>query len=235
MRDQIVGSLRELQGSRTVASQAADAPSLVELLVVLEAATETTRFAPAELWQHVLLPLLHIGAAESFPPLDDDDKAALRDGADPLILYVDTLPFKTPAADEDGVLGVFPSDQLGVLDPCFAGVSTVRLITVPSAPIAALCAGFDRPAVRAAVERFTRHAVEQSMGPDATAPNVESSLLGIALELLGELTRVVEAVGPSGDGERALCIRRAPEAEAASDTALSELRRALQGSRIILI
>jgi hypothetical protein len=38
-----------------------------------------------------------------------------------------------------------------------------------------------------------------------------------------------------GGGERALVVRRAPEAEAASDMALRELRRAMQGSRIILV
>jgi hypothetical protein len=235
MRDQIVGALGGLSPEQSVSAQVAQAPPLVELLALLEGAVETTRFAPAELWHHVLLPLLHIGPAETFPPLDQDDQAALRDGADPLVLYVETVPFRTPSTDEDGVLGVFPAEQLGVLDPCFAGLPTIRLVTAPTAPLQDLCAGLDRAGVRAALGKFTRHAIDQALGPDAPAPNVDSSLLAIALELLGELGRVVESVGEASPGERVLCLRRAPEAEAASDAALQELRRALQGPRIILV
>jgi hypothetical protein len=235
MRDQIIGSLGALSPEGSVSAQVAQAPPLVELLALLEGAVESTRFAPAELWHHVLLPLLHIGPAESFPPLDGDDQAALRDGADPLILYVETVPFRTPATDEDGVLGVFPADQLGAVDPCFAGLSSIRLVTVPTASLREVCATFDRAAVRVALTKFTRHAIDQALGAAAPAPNVDSSLLAIALELLGELGRVVEAVGEASPGERVLCVRRAPEAEAASDAALQELRRALQAPRIILI
>jgi hypothetical protein len=235
MRDQIAGALRTLPAEGPVSAQARVASPLVELIALLGGAVETTRFAPAELWQHVLLPLLHIGPAEAFPALDDDDREALREGADPLVVYVDTVPFRTPAADEDGILGVFPTATLGVIDPCFEGLPTVRTLAVPAAPLASLCAGFDRGALRASVERFTRHAVTEAQGEGTQAPNVESALLPIALELIGELTRVVGAVGEADLGERILCVRRAPEAEAASDMAIKELRRAMQGSRIILI
>jgi hypothetical protein len=109
----------------------------------------------------------------------------------------------------------------------------VRALVAPVEPVAALAAAFDRGALRASVERFTRHAVAQAQGAGEAAPNVESKLLPLALELCGELARVVAAVGEGA--ERALVLRRAPEAEAASDLALKELRRAVQGSRIILL
>jgi len=120
-----------------------------------------------------------------------------------------------------------------VIDPCFEGLPTVRTLAVPVAPLAPLAASFDRGALRTSIETFTRHAVAQAQGEGEAAPNVESALLPIALELLGELVRIVGAVGEGP--ERVLCLRRAPEAEAASDNALKELRRAMQGSRIILI
>jgi hypothetical protein len=234
IRDQIAGALRQLPADGPLSSRARVASPLVELLALLEGATETTRFAPAELWQHVLLPLLHIGPAETFPPLDEDERAALREGADPLVIYVDTVPFRTPSEDEDGLLGVFPPDALGVIDPCFSGLPTVRTLVVPAAPLAALATGFDRTAQRASVERFTRKAVGEAQAAGEAAPSGESALLPIALELLDELSRVLGAVAEAPAGERVLCIRRAPEAEAASDGALQELRRAMQGSRIIL-
>jgi hypothetical protein len=235
VRDQIVGALSAMPPTGPLSARATEAAPLVELVGLLEGATEATRFAPAELWQHVLLPLLHIGPAETFPPLDDEDRGALRDGNDPLIVYVETLPFRTPAADEDGVLGVFPGDQLGALDASLAAVASPRVVVVPVAPIAAVVSAFDRTALRQAVERFTRHAVAETQGAGESAPNVESQLLPVALDLLAELSRVVQAVNEAPGGERALVIRRAPEAEAAADATLQELRKAMQGSRIILI
>jgi hypothetical protein len=235
IRDQIAGSLRALPADQPLSEQATAAPPLVELVALLEGAIESTRFAPAELWQHVLLPLLHVGPAETFPALDDEDKAALREGADPLLLYVETLPYRSPAADEDGLLGIFPPGELRVIHPALAQSASPRLIVAPVAPLASLFAEFNRGAVRAAVGRFTRHAVAEAQGADAAAPNVDSGLLGPALELLGELATVVEAVSATSSGERVLCVRRAPEAEAASDAALVELRRAMQGPRIILV
>jgi hypothetical protein len=235
MRDQIAGALKSIPGDQALSAHAGPALPLVELMVLLGAAVETTRFAPAELWQHVLLPLLHIGPAATFPPLDDEERDALRDGADPLLLYVDTVPFRTPSPDEDGLLGVFPPDKLGVVDPCFAAQPTVRMIAVPAGALAPAAAGFDRTALRGAVEAFTRHAVSEAQGSGAKAPNVESGLLTTALELLGELIRTLNAVGEGAAGERVLCVRRAPEAEAASDATLQELRKAMQASRIILI
>jgi hypothetical protein len=235
VRDQIVGALSAMPATGPLSSFATQAAPLVELVGLLEGARETTRFAPAELWQHVLLPLLHIGAPESFPPLDEEDRGALRDGADPLIVYVETLPFRTPAADEDGVLGVFPGNQLGALDASLAAAASPRVVVVPVAPIAAVVGTFDRAALRQAVERFTRHAVSETQGAGESAPNVESQLLPVALDLLAELSRVVQDVGEAPGGERALVIRRAPEAEAAADATLQELRKAMQRSRIILI
>ena len=235
MRNQIVGALGELPPTGPLSERVAAAPPLVELLALLGGALESTRFAPAELWQHVLLPLLHIGPAETFPPLDEDDRAALRDGADPLVVYVETLPFRTPSPDEDGLLGVFPPDELGPLDASFEGLPSARAVVAPAGPLAELAAGFDRVALRAAVESFTRHAITEAQGAGQEAPNVESALLPIAIELLGELQRVLEAVREAPVGERVLVVRRAPEAEAASDGAIKELRRAFQGSRIILI
>jgi hypothetical protein len=234
MRDEIAGALRQLPPDGPLSSRANVAAPLVEIVGLLEGALDSTRFAPAELWQHVLLPLLHIGAATTFPPLDDEEREALREGTDPLVMYVDTVPFSTPAADEDGLLGVFPPESLAPLDPAFDGGPSVRSLIAPAAPVAALAARLDRAALRDAVERFTRHAVSEAQGSGEAAPNVQSSLLPIALELLGELQRVLGAVGEAG-GERALVLRRAPEAEAASDMALRELRRAMQGSRIILL
>jgi hypothetical protein len=229
LRQQLVGALHALDGDKPIGQQVARAPQLLEVLAVLHGTAEQTGFAPAELWQALVLPLLHVGAAETFPEVDDEEKEAFRQGADPLAVYVEVLPYRTPAADEDGVLGVFPPETVGLVDPCFAGTTAVQLVRVDPAPIAELCAKLDLDAIRSSVERFGTdlRAKAGAEPPPAEGPG----LLDITLALLRDLARAVRATGEPG---RMLCLRRATEVEASSEPAIAQLRRVLRAPRIIL-
>jgi hypothetical protein len=231
-RSQLVEALRRLPPEKPLGSQIATAPQLIELLALLHGGGGQTGFAPAELWEGVLLPLLHIGAPESFPALDDDLKESFRHGVPPLVLYVDTVPYLTPSADEDGLLGVFPPEEIQVIDEAFEAAGTVRLAQVEPGHLSKLTAAFDARAVRASVERFAAQ-LEATAGP-AAAPEArpgEPSLLEVALVLLEDLARVVRA---AEDQRAAFCVRHATESEASSEPLLHALRHALTGPRIIL-
>ncbi len=239
MRDQIVGSLQGLDGAKPLLSQIGAAPQLVELLTLLHGATGRTGFAPAELWEDVLMPLLHIGAATTFPPLDDDEIETYRKGGDPLLMYIDTIPFSSPAGDEDGLLGVFSPDEVLLLTKDFGQSPSLRLARLPTAPLAPLLAKFDGPALREAITRWKALLAEKAGPRDAAVAGNDStvssegqpSLLDVAVMLLTDLGHIVQkASGPDAH----FVIRRAPEAEAASEPALLELARALTGPRIIL-
>jgi hypothetical protein len=236
LRQQIVDPLRQLAGDKPVSAQADHAPRLVETLALLHGSTQATAFAPAALWQQVLFPLLHIGPAERFPPLEDNELEAFRQGADPVLLYVEVMPFQTPTADEDGVLGVFPPNTIEAIDACFEEVPAPHLVRVPCAPLEPLCAKLDTAAVRAAIIRFNAHLAAKA-GQAGAAPSqsggsaAEWDLLEAAMTLLEDLAQVVKAVG---EGKGVLCLRQATEAEVVTEPPLHEVRRILQGPRIIL-
>jgi hypothetical protein len=234
LRRQLLDALGQLEAGKTIGAQAASAPQLAELVGLLHGGAAQTGFAPAELWEGVLLPLLHIGAAASFPALDDETLASFRRRVPALLLYVDTVPYQTPAADEDGLLGVFPPDDVQIIDEAFEAADTVRLSEVDPDRLHELVSRFDAAAVRASIERF-RAELETAAGPPAPAAeppaNGEPSLLDVALVLIEDLTRVMQV---ARDKDAAFCVRHATESEAASEPLLHELRRALTGPRIIL-
>jgi hypothetical protein len=231
-RRQLIEALRQLPPEKPLVSQIGVAPQLVELVALLHGGSGQTGFAPAELWEGVLLPLLHIGAPETFPAFDDELAESFRSGVPSLVLYVDTIPYQNPAADEDGLLGVFPPEEIQVIDPAFETAPNVRLAQVDPAHLTKLTAAFDASALRASVERF-RTQLESTAGP-AAAPEArpgEPSLLEVALVLLEDLARVVRAAEDKG---AALCVRHATESEAEAEPLVHGLRHALTGPRIIL-
>jgi hypothetical protein len=233
MKRQIVGALRQLDANKPLADQLAQAPQLVELTTLLHGATAATGFAPAEFWEDVLLPLFHIGPADSFPPLDEDEVEPYKKGAEAVLLYVDAVPFKVPARDEDGLLGVFPPEEVLFLDRRFADAPSLRLARVSPEALREAAARFDGPKLRASVEKF-QTLVEEKAGPrpaEAAPPAGQPTLLDVGVALLGDLARIVKE---ADEKQAFLCIRRSTEAEASSEPALHALRKALSGPRIIL-
>src|SRR5690606_10886221 len=61
--------------------------------------------------ERYVIPAMHIGMPDRFPPLDDDDLAALRKGIELFALFVDVIPHKYQA-DDEGFLGAIPHDDL---------------------------------------------------------------------------------------------------------------------------
>src|SRR5690606_24345359 len=57
--------------------------------------------------ERYVIPAMHIGIPDRFPPLDDDDLAALRKGIELFALFVDVIPHKYQA-DDEGFLGAIP-------------------------------------------------------------------------------------------------------------------------------
>lgn len=232
MRAELVGALRRLDAGKPMRELVGRAPQLVELMALLHGAVAGTGFAQAELWQDVLLPLAHIGPADNFPAVDDDELGAWKSGADPLLVYVETLPYRIPATDEDGLLGVFPADDITLLDPCFAGLPAVRLVQTPPASAGEALTGFDARALRSSIERFRDGLAAQAGAEAPAAPAHDGpTLLDVSLSLLEDLSDVMTRVA---GGAGVLCLRRATEAEASTEAGIDELRKALNGPRIIL-
>ena len=129
----------------------------------------TTNTGPAaeEFWQEVVMPLLFVGAPASFPPLDDEELAAAKQGIDPLFLFLDVVPFQFKASEE-ALLGAFP--DLQVPAPEFRGSTQVRLIKVGTDSVKEALAAFDPQKTRDAIKRFGEHLKEKGGVAAARSP-----------------------------------------------------------------
>ena len=225
LEQQLLGALQRLEGGKPIITQAARAPRVVETVGMLAAATTNTGPAAEEFWQEVVMPLLFVGAPASFPPLDDEELAAAKQGIDPLFLFLDVVPFQFKAP-EDGLLGAFP--ELEVPAPEFRNSTQVRLIKVKPDSVKEALAAFDQQKTRDAIKRFA-DLLKEKGGAVAEPKGAQEAktMLDAAMTLLTELKQSVA----SG---KDLYVRRMTEAEAASEPALAQVRQALSGPRIIL-
>jgi hypothetical protein len=223
---QIVMSLQRLEAGKSLADQADRAPRLVELMAHMVATVGGTGCAPEEFWAEIVLPLLFIGTPAQFPPLDEEELEAFQQGAEPLALFVDVVPH-AHKAPEEGLLGTFDMQEIGLVHPSFQKVGSLRLIQVNPGRIKPLLEQFDPQKTADVVQRFTQYVAEKAGKPAEESPQGKE-MLQAAMMLLTDLKRAVTtSQGP-------LCLRRLTEAEAASEQALSLVRRAMQGGRIIL-
>jgi hypothetical protein len=223
---QIVASLQRLDATKSMADQAERAPRLVELMAHLTSTIGGTGSAPEEFWHDLVIPLLYIGAPASFPPLDDEELEAFRQGADPIALYVDVVPH-AQSAPEEGLLGAFEMTDISLVHPSFSKVGALRLIQVNADRLRPLLEKFDANATVDAINRFAAY-VSEKAGKPAAAGGQGQEMLQAAMHLLSDLKRAVN------ESKGQLCLRRLTEAEAASEQALALVRRALQAPRIIL-
>jgi len=228
LETQLTGALDRLEPQNKLSSQSERVARLSELIAHLFASTEVSGSAPEELWTEVILPILLIGVPQRFPPLEQTDLAAYRQGADPLLLYVDVVPHQH-SAPEDGFLGLFNPDELEPLSLPAALEGMPRLIKLKREKLEPLLNAFDPAKVTQSVEAFTTQ-LQQQIGNPSTAPP-KSTLLPNVLALLSDLKRVAAAASKEGN---VLAARQLTEAEALTDAALDRLRRSLQGPRIIL-
>jgi hypothetical protein len=222
----VIPTLQRLDASNPILEQAASFPRTFEMVTQLFATTSATGVAPEELWADLIFPLLHVGAPSQFPPLDVPDLEGFESGLDPLLLFVDVVPYRTPAP-EDGLLGVFAPSDLQPLHQSAGANPSVRMVKVNAGRLRSLLADFDPAAVRDSVKRFTEYAAASLK---ISIPPAGSALLEPALRLLSDL----KAVSASSGGPE-VGIRTLTEVEALLEPAMDELRRALQGPRIILL
>lgn len=226
---QIVGSLRKLDPTKALIEQTAQAPRIVELLAHLFATTHATGSAPAEFWDEVILPLLFIGNPEKFPPLDAEELQAVEQGVDPLALFLDVVPFTTPAAEE-GLLGVFPNEDLSIPHPSFGQLPSPRMIQLKPDRLTGPLQKFDPAKAKETQARFAAYLQEKRGGKAAAAAPQSDQMKEAAFTLLGDLKEVFTTAKP----ETPVVLRRLTESEAMSEPAVSVVRRALSGPRIIL-
>lgn len=111
---QIVERVTEALGradlTKPVATQTNDR-GLFEAVAQIVGLRRATAPLAIDILERVVVPAMHVGIPESFPPLDDDDLSNLRKGIELFVFFVEVVPHQHQA-DDEGFLGSIPHEHL---------------------------------------------------------------------------------------------------------------------------
>jgi hypothetical protein len=108
--EQVIAALSRAKQDQPIAKQTGDR-GLFEAIAQIIALRRATAPVAIDILERVVMPALHVGIPDKFPPLDEDDLANLRKGIELFAFFVDTVPHKYQA-DDEGFLGTIPHEQL---------------------------------------------------------------------------------------------------------------------------
>ena len=108
--EQVVAAISRAKPDEPIAKQTNDR-GLFEAIAQIVALRRATQPVAIDILERVVMPALHVGMPETFPPLDEDDLANLRKGIEMFAFFVEVIPHKFQA-DDEGFLGTIPHEQL---------------------------------------------------------------------------------------------------------------------------
>jgi hypothetical protein len=108
--DRLTEALDKLDQDKPAAQQVADR-GLYEALAQIICLKRTAAPIAIDIIERFVMPAVHMGVPDKFPPLDSDDLELLRKGVEMFSVFVEVTPFKHQAQD-GGFLGVFAHDEL---------------------------------------------------------------------------------------------------------------------------
>jgi outer membrane protein OmpA-like peptidoglycan-associated protein len=108
--EQVIAAISRAKQEEPIAKQTGDR-GLFEAIAQIIALRRATQPIAIDILERVVMPALHVGLPEKFPPLDDDDLSNLRKGIELFAFFIETVPHKFPA-DDEGFLGTIPHEQL---------------------------------------------------------------------------------------------------------------------------
>jgi flagellar motor protein MotB len=109
--EQVVTALAKAKQDTPIAKQTTDR-GLFEAIAQIIALRRATQPVAIDIIERVVMPALHVGIPEKFPPLDDDDLGTLRKQVEMFQFFTEVVPHKFQA-DDEGFLGTIPHEQLG--------------------------------------------------------------------------------------------------------------------------
>jgi hypothetical protein len=108
--ERVVEAIGKANQDQPIGLQTGDR-GLFEAVAQIVALRRATAPIAMDILETFVMPAMHIGIPEAFPPLDEDDLAALRRGIELFALFVDVIPHKYPA-DDTGFLGAIPNEDM---------------------------------------------------------------------------------------------------------------------------
>lgn len=108
--DQVIAAISRAKQEEPIAKQTNDR-GLFEAIAQIIALRRATAPVAIDVLERVVMPAMHVGLPESFPPLDEDDLGNLRKGIELFAFFVEVVPHKFQA-DDEGFLGTIPHEEL---------------------------------------------------------------------------------------------------------------------------
>ncbi len=108
--EQVVAAISRANPEQPIAKQTTDR-GLFEAIAQIIGLRRATQPVAIDILERVVMPALHVGMPETFPPLDEDDLGNLRKGIEMFAFFVEVIPHKYQA-DDEGFLATIPHDQL---------------------------------------------------------------------------------------------------------------------------
>ncbi|MEO8707121.1 MAG: OmpA family protein [Kofleriaceae bacterium] len=108
--EQVVAAISRAKQDTPIAKQTGDR-GLFEAIAQIISLRRATAPVAIDILERVVMPALHVGMPDKFPPLDEDDFANLRKGIELFAFFVEVIPHKWQA-DDEGFLGTIPHEQL---------------------------------------------------------------------------------------------------------------------------
>jgi hypothetical protein len=108
--EKVVEALAKAKQDLPVAEQTKDR-GLFEAVAQIVGLRRATAPIAIDILERVVMPAVHVGVPEKFPPLDEDDFASLRKGIELFAFFVEVNPHQHQA-DDEGFLGSIPHEHL---------------------------------------------------------------------------------------------------------------------------
>lgn len=108
--DQVVQAIGRANQDQPIAKQTTDR-GLFEAIAQIVALRRATQPIAIDILERIVMPAMHVGIPEKFPPLDEDDLANLRKQVELFAFFVEIVPHKFQA-DDEGFLGTIPHEEL---------------------------------------------------------------------------------------------------------------------------
>jgi len=108
--DRMLEAIEKADASKPIGAQTGDR-ALFEAVAQVIGMKRAAAPVAIDILEKMVVPTMHIGIPDRFPPLDDEDLANLRKGMELFPFFIDVVPHKYPA-DDEGFLGSIPMDDL---------------------------------------------------------------------------------------------------------------------------
>ncbi|HEY5935778.1 MAG TPA: hypothetical protein VIU61_14115 [Kofleriaceae bacterium] len=189
--EQVVAAISRAKQDEPIAKQTNDR-GLFEAIAQIVALRRATQPVAIDILERVVMPALHVGMPDAFPPLDEDDLANLRKGIEMFAFFVEVIPHKFQA-DDEGFLGTIPHEQLTTpyADRNVLEIGKGDWVVVNPSHFIPMLEQFDAPKLLDKYDEFVKYV---GSIPDAPSRRDDGRLLAqTAIQALADLKACVAA------------------------------------------